>query len=162
MGYIMDLRKLVGHRALIMTCAGVLLLNENNELLLQKRTDNGLWGYPGGSMEPGETFEDCASREVLEETGFVCGKLQHFMNVSGEKVHYFYPNGDEIYAAEEIFLCRQFSGEMKKQIEEVSELQFFNLNNLPEKENINPNNYPAIEQLQRSLLENSSSVSCLF
>ena len=28
MGYIMDLRKVVGHRPLIMTCAGVLIINE--------------------------------------------------------------------------------------------------------------------------------------
>ena len=82
-----------------MTCAGVLLLNEKRELLLQKRADNGLWGYPGGSMELGESFKDCARREVREETGLICGKLEHFMNVSGEEVHYVYPNGDEIYAA---------------------------------------------------------------
>ena len=70
MGYILELRKQVGHRPLIMTCAGVLLLNEKRELLLQKRADNGLWGYPGGSMELGESFKDCARREVREETGF--------------------------------------------------------------------------------------------
>ena len=58
MGYILELRKQVGHRPLIMTCAGVLLLNEKRELLLQKRADNGLWGYPGGSMELGESFKD--------------------------------------------------------------------------------------------------------
>ena len=100
MGYILELRKQVGHRPLIMTCAGVLLLNEKRELLLQKRADNGLWGYPGGSMELGESFKDCARREVQEETGLICGNLEHFMNVSGEEVHYVYPNGDEIYAAE--------------------------------------------------------------
>ena len=71
-------------------------------MLLQKRADNGLWGYPGGSMELGESFKDCARREVREETGLICGNLEHFMNVSGEEVHYVYPNGDEIYAAEEI------------------------------------------------------------
>ena len=64
MGYIMDLRAVVGHRPLIMTCAGVLVLNEYNQLLLQKRADNGLWGYPGGSMELGESFEECAAREL--------------------------------------------------------------------------------------------------
>lgn len=74
MGYILELRKQVGHRPLIMTCAGVLLLNEKRELLLQKRADNGLWGYPGGSMELGESFKDCARREVQEETGLICRK----------------------------------------------------------------------------------------
>ena len=50
MGYIMDLRKYVGHQPLIMTSACVLILNSKNQVLLQKRTDNGFWGYPGGSM----------------------------------------------------------------------------------------------------------------
>ena len=43
MGYIMDLRKVVGHRPLIMTCAGVLIINEENQILLKKRKDNGQW-----------------------------------------------------------------------------------------------------------------------
>jgi len=43
MGYIMDLRKVVGHRPLFMTCAGVLIINEENQILLQKRKDNGQW-----------------------------------------------------------------------------------------------------------------------
>ena len=145
MGYILELRRIVGQRPLIMTCAGVLIVNEKNQLLLQRRKDNGLWGYPGGSMELGERFEDCAVREVLEETGLTCLELEHFMNVSGECVHYIYPNGDEIYAAEEVFLCRRFSGELQKQVSEVMELRFFDVDRLPEKREITPNNFPAID-----------------
>ncbi|GLX68191.1 hypothetical protein MU1_25360 [Paenibacillus glycanilyticus] len=59
MGYIMDLRAIVGSRPLIMTGACVLLCR-NERLLLQRRSDNGLWGLPGGSMEPGETLEEVA------------------------------------------------------------------------------------------------------
>ena len=105
-------------------------------------------------MEPGESFKDCARREVREETGLICGKLEHFMNVSGEEVHYVYPNGDEIYAAEEIFLCREFSGQIICQQEEVEKLCFFRMEELPPKEQINPNNYPAIERLRRMMDEN--------
>lgn len=65
-------------------------------------------GISRGSMELGDSFEDCARREVQEETGLICGNLEHFMNVSGEEVHYVYPNGDEIYAAEEIFYAGNF------------------------------------------------------
>ena len=42
MGYILELRRIVGQRPLIMTCAGVLIVNEKNQLLLQRRKDNGL------------------------------------------------------------------------------------------------------------------------
>ncbi|HXW31647.1 MAG TPA: NUDIX hydrolase [Acidimicrobiales bacterium] len=30
------------------------------------------WSLPKGKLEPGESFEDCALREVLEETGYAC------------------------------------------------------------------------------------------
>lgn len=75
MGYIMDLRKELGHRPLIMAGAGVVILNSENEILLQKRADNGFWGYPAGSMELGESFEECAKREAFEESGINCDEL---------------------------------------------------------------------------------------
>ena len=48
----------------------VFILNERNELLLIQRADNGLWALPGGYQELGETPQECAIRECLEETGF--------------------------------------------------------------------------------------------
>ena len=115
--------------------------------LLQKRKDNGQWGYPGGSLELGDSFESCAKREVLEETGLHCQELIHYMNVSGESMHYTYPNGDEIYAAESIYLCHKYTGELCMQEDEVLELRFFDLDNLPE--NITQNNFPAIDRFRR-------------
>jgi ADP-ribose pyrophosphatase YjhB (NUDIX family) len=38
-------------------------------LLLMQRSDNGLWGLPGGYVEPGESVVEATRREVLEETG---------------------------------------------------------------------------------------------
>jgi len=40
-------------------------------LLIQRaqRVDEGKWGFPGGSLEVGETVTDCAERELREETG---------------------------------------------------------------------------------------------
>jgi 8-oxo-dGTP diphosphatase len=34
------------------------------------------WSYPKGKLEEGETFEEAARREVLEETGFACRLLR--------------------------------------------------------------------------------------
>ena len=56
MGYILDLRRKLGSRPLIMAGAGVIIINDKNEILLGKRTDNGYWDYPAGSMELGESF----------------------------------------------------------------------------------------------------------
>ena len=132
MGYILDLRKELGSRPLITAGAGVLIINDKNEILLGKRTDNGYWDYPAGSMEIGESFEECARREVFEETGLTCGKLEYFMELSGEDTFYEYPNGDQVYLAVIIYICRDFSGELKVQEEEVYEQRFFSIDALPE------------------------------
>ena len=131
MGYVMELRKFIGSRPVIVAGAGVILVNEKNEILLQKRADNGFWDYPAGSMELGESFEECARREVYEDTGLVCGKLEFFMDLSGKESFYEYPNGDKTYTAGIIYICRDFSGEMKVQEDEVQTQAFFPLNALP-------------------------------
>lgn len=48
--YIMDLRKVVGHAPLLQAAAGIIIENENGQVLLEKRTDNHQWGYAGGSI----------------------------------------------------------------------------------------------------------------
>jgi len=132
MGYILELRKKLGSRPIIMAGAGAILLNDKNEILLGRRTDNGYWDYPAGSMELGESFEECARREVLEETGLACGKLEFLMDMSGEDSYYEYPNGDKVYLAGILYICRDFTGEMKVQEEEAYEQRFFSIDKLPE------------------------------
>ncbi len=48
--------------------AGILFLNDADEVLLCRRTDGEGWSFPGGGVEDGETAEGAARREVLEET----------------------------------------------------------------------------------------------
>ncbi|MBR6253837.1 MAG: NUDIX hydrolase [Clostridiales bacterium] len=132
MGYFMDLRKELGHRALIMSGACIIFVNEKNEILLQQREDNKLWGYPGGSLELGESFEQAAIREAFEETGLIADELEFFTTESGESTHHFYPNGDEVYVAGLVYMCRKYHGEMKIQEEEVLQQRFFAEDELPE------------------------------
>ncbi|MFB6624253.1 NUDIX domain-containing protein [Streptomyces sp. NPDC056374] len=45
------------------------VVNEAGEVLLERRSDNGRWGMPGGVQEIGENIAGTVRREVLEETG---------------------------------------------------------------------------------------------
>lgn len=46
------------------------VLNEKNEVLLIRRSDNGFWATPGGCHDLGETPKACAERECFEESGY--------------------------------------------------------------------------------------------
>jgi len=56
----------------IVPSANVIVVNNQGEILLIRRTDNGNWAVPGGGMDPGESITDTAVRETLEETGITC------------------------------------------------------------------------------------------
>jgi phosphoheptose isomerase len=47
----------------------VLVRDVDGRILLEKRRDCGLWGLPGGRVEPGESISEAAERELIEETG---------------------------------------------------------------------------------------------
>ena len=130
--YIMDLRKLVGHRPLLQVGASVIVENEKGEVLLQKRSDNHCWGYAGGSVELDEVVEEAARRELFEETGLVAGEMTLFGVYSGKQTHHVYPNGDEVSNVDIVYLCKEYSGTLKCQESEVEELRFFPADSLPE------------------------------
>ena len=123
--YIMDLRKIVGHRTLMQAAGSIIILDEQGRILLGRRTDNHLWGYAGGAIEIDETVEDCARRELFEETGLLAEEIEFFMINSGPEAHYIYPNGDEVSNVEIIYLCRHYHGTLKPQESEIEELAFF-------------------------------------
>jgi len=91
--------------------AALAVLVRGQEVLLVRRRnepDAGLWGYPGGHVEPGETALAAAARELREETGVVAEPLDYLTNLDivlrddagGLRHHYF-------LAA---VLCRYLSG----------------------------------------------------
>lgn len=132
MEYMRELRKLVGHQPLIMVGATMLLINQNEELLMMKRTDNHFWGVPGGSLELGESLEACVRREILEEVGINIEHLQLFGVYSGEELHYTYPNKDEVYNVSVAYLSRIENDVIKLDLNEHSAYRFIKLDEIPE------------------------------
>jgi len=58
---------------------GVIVLNSQKQILLGERIGShgaNTWCSPGGHLEFGETVEECARRETLEETGLELGNLR--------------------------------------------------------------------------------------
>ena len=131
MGYIMDLRKHIGHDPLIGVGATTLVFNSKKELLLNLRTDTNTWGIPGGSMELYETIEETAVRELKEETGITAETLELVTVLSGKDFYFEYPNGDKMCTVIVLFKVMDYNGTLKISDNESKSLQFFSLTNLP-------------------------------
>lgn len=56
---------------------------DNHVLLARRRKapDAGLWGFPGGHVELGETALQAAARELLEETGVIATPVEYLTNI---------------------------------------------------------------------------------
>lgn len=130
MNYVTELRKLVGHRPLILPGSVVLILNDHNELLLQHRAD-GSWGLPGGIMELGESLEETARREVKEETGLDVGNLKLLNVFSGKDYYLKVPNGDELYSVTAVYVTNEVNGTIQIDNDESIDVQYFKLDELP-------------------------------
>lgn len=148
MGYIDEMRKLVGHRPMLLVGAGVLVVDEQGWLLMHRRSDNGAWGIPGGAVEPGERVEETACREVEEETGVQVGDLSLFNVFSGPDQFYEYPNGDQVHNVSVVYLARPTGGELRSG-DESTEVRFFAPGALPEP--ISPPVRPVIEAFLKLL-----------
>jgi 8-oxo-dGTP pyrophosphatase MutT (NUDIX family) len=130
MEYYKYLRQYVGHRPIILPGSVVIILNEQNEVLLQKRHD-GYWGLPGGLMDLGESFEEVAKREVFEETGLVVENLKLINVFSGSEYFLKVSNGDELYSVTAVYYTSDVSGDLKIDYSESENMQYFSVNNLP-------------------------------
>ena len=134
MGYIMNLRKYVGHETLIGIGATTLVFNEKRELLLNLRSDTNTWGIPGGSMELYETIEETAVRELKEEAGIRAENLELVTVLSGKEYYFEYPNGDKMCTVIVLFKVLNYTGDIKVSDNESKQLKFFALDNLPNME----------------------------
>jgi len=88
---------------------GIILQNFNNILLVFGKKSL-KWGFPKGHMEPGETEEETAIRELFEETGILLKSLSSANRIQFKNNTYFW-----IYLKEETLkTCIQDTEEIQK------------------------------------------------
>lgn len=108
---------LIGARGVIRDDAG--------RYLLIKRTDSGIWSFPAGGMEIGESLVDCAIRETFEETGLKAATATPFALYSGPA--YTYTNTFNHTYQHVILACllSEVSGELTPDPEEATDAAWF-------------------------------------
>ncbi|WGV25087.1 8-oxo-dGTP diphosphatase MutT [Halotia branconii] len=65
--------------------------NEREQILIDRRRQEGamggLWEFPGGKIEPGETVEECIQREIYEELGIGIEVKDHLITIDHTYTH---------------------------------------------------------------------------
>lgn len=89
--------------------AGGVIVEEGRVLLIQMRNLKGekVWTFPKGHIDPGETAEQAAVREVLEETGWQCGITSELCTAR----YSFTRNGEPVSKDVRWFLMRRTGGD---------------------------------------------------
>ena len=124
MDYVKEIRRDVGKRKIILNCAGV-IIEKDGKILLQRRSDNGLWGFVGGILELNETYAEAAVREAMEETGLQV-RLTSFLGIFHNH-NMVWSNGDQAQCIGAIFIV----GGALHVDEESLELRFFRREDFP-------------------------------
>src|SRR6185437_7786767 len=116
-----ELRKVFWKKFLLIKAGGGLVRNDEGRYLLMLR--RGVWDLPKGKLDPGETIEQCAVREVGEETGLERVQLESPLLIT---YHTYDESGKHILKETHWFRMRvgDTSG-LKPQLEEqITELRW--------------------------------------
>lgn len=101
------LKKALFKKFTVIIAAGGLVTNKDNEVLLIFR--RGKWDLPKGKLDEGEKLEDCAVREVEEETGLKNVKLIAPLMVT----YHTYHEGSRFILKESHWYSMRADGEQK-------------------------------------------------
>lgn len=152
--YISYMRKMIGHKRMMSAGLGCLIIDEKGRVLLEKRTDNGKYCLPGGSINFDETVLEGLKREIREETDIEIKEARLMMINSGKKQELVYPNGDVTDYVDLIFVSYVRSDEIHMRITdgESSLLKFYSFDELPPEEEMLRGTYaPLMKYLSGNL-----------
>lgn len=142
-----ELRKAFFKKFSMIIAAGGLVLNEKDEILMIFR--RGKWDLPKGKLDKGEKLEDCAIREVEEETGLKNTKLISPLIVT----HHTYHEGSRFILKESHWYTMKAGGEQKltpQTEEDISDIKWVSKNNL---EKYKKDSFPLITDVLNAALK---------
>jgi len=99
--------------------------NQQGKILIDRRRPEGLmgglWEFPGGKLEPGETVQDCIKREIQEELAIGVEIGDHLITID----HTY----SQFHVTLNVYHCRHQSGE--PQLIECDEIRWVTVDELP-------------------------------
>lgn len=125
--------KITSPDTLVKLGVGVIIIDNNGRILLEKRTDNAMWGLPGGVVEPGESVKQTAIREVKEETNLdvkIIELIGVYSDPRAGRIATYPDNGDVRHLIDVVVMAEIISGILILS-EESLDLKFFKSDCLP-------------------------------
>lgn len=101
--------------------AGGIVFNDKGQVLVTQHSQNKHWSFPKGLIDPGQTTEEAALREVREEGGVVAEILGRI----GYSKYIYTLSGEKIFKVVTYFLMKYISGDPKDHDWEVSDIGWF-------------------------------------
>ena len=131
--YLGRLRKVVGHRLILMPGARLVLSRADGRIFLQRRSDLSKWDLIGGSAEEYESLTSMIIREAMEEAGIKIEAPVAFAFSSKPALETtIYPNGDQCHYFVIAYACDKFLGKPRSADDESTEVRWFEPDRLPQ------------------------------
>ena len=129
---------------IIIEAAGGMIFNDENKLLLIFR--KGMWDMPKGKLDEGESIEECALREVTEETGLFTLTIEHKLQIT----YHTYFIGNQLILKPSHWFKMRFTGDEKltpQSEEDITEIKW-----VTEEEAMQllPTMYASVEEMIKS------------
>jgi 8-oxo-dGTP pyrophosphatase MutT (NUDIX family) len=127
--FIQDIRAKAGTTLLLLPGVVMVVFDDQDRVLLNRRTDTGRWALLSGIPDPGEQPAEAAVREVFEETA-VHVVVERVVSIfTNEPVRH--ANGDRAQYTDIVLRCRAVGGEARVNDDESLDVRWFALGELP-------------------------------
>lgn len=137
--FVKDLRRDIGHKELLLPGVSAVVLKREHddgtpltspEILLVRRSDNGMWTVTSGILEPGEDPAPAGVREVHEETGVTARPVRLAGIWAMPKVTH--ANGDQCHYLDTVMEFSWVTGTPRVNDDESTEVGWFSVDALPQ------------------------------